>query len=109
MQANHFTSQAPFAMKPGQRFSHDHRSTFSLLVGCEAGEDIVAMVTTERAGSHVDWDALVWRGPVVSMEISGTCANVPQVIEAQIRKRIADVPTKSWIPPPEERVARMNR
>lgn len=109
MQANHFTSQAPFAMKPGQRFSHDHRCTFSLLVGCEEDQDIVAMVTTECVGSRVDWDALVWRGPVVWMEISGNCANLPQVIEAQIRKRITDVPTRSSALCTEERVVRMNR
>ena len=64
------------------------KTCFSILVGCEAGRDIVAMVTAERVMGHVAWEALLWKGPVVWMEMRGSCADVAGVIEAQIRNRI---------------------
>lgn len=94
-------SHPSFGMPPDQRFVNDHRTSLSLIVGCEAGQDIVAMVTIERVLARLEWDALVWRGPIVWMEISGNCADVPGAIEAQIRNRIAE--------PPARRATGMNR
>jgi hypothetical protein len=94
MKVDQCTSHPSFGTTPDQRFSYDHRTSLSLLVGCEAGQDIVAMVTIERVVAHLEWDALVWRGAIVWMQMSGSCADVPGVIEAQIRNRIAERPAR---------------
>lgn len=92
MKVDECSSHPLFGMSLGQQFARDHRTSLSVLVGSEAGEDIVAMVTVERIGVHLEWEALVWRGPIALTEMSGSCADVPGVIEAQIRNRIAERP-----------------
>lgn len=77
-----------------ERFARDRRSSLSIPIGREAGEDIVAMVTVERVVAHLEWHALIWRGPLVWMEISGSCADMPEAVGAQIRNRIAECRVK---------------
>jgi hypothetical protein len=69
----------------------------------------VAMVTIERVLAHLEWNALVWRGPIVWMEMSGSCADVPGVVEAQIRNRIAESPARPRNLAPARRTVGMNR
>lgn len=89
MKVDHCTSHPSLGMTPGQRPYRDDRTSLSLLVGSEASEDIVAMVTVERVEAHLEWEALVWRGAIVWMEMTGSCADIPGVVDAQIRNRIA--------------------
>ncbi|PTR34046.1 hypothetical protein C8J98_102234 [Luteibacter sp. OK325] len=100
MKVDQCTSHPLFGISLGQRFARDHRTSLSLLVGSEAGEDLVAMVTLERVGPRLEWEALVWRGPIVLTEMSGSCADVPGVVEAQIRNRIAERAVRNFSPLP---------
>ncbi|HVI55994.1 MAG TPA: hypothetical protein VM621_13200 [Luteibacter sp.] len=109
MQVDGFAAHTSFGLTPARRFSRDHRSSLSLHVGSEAGLDIVAMVTVERVGGHIEWEALVWRGTAAWMEMRGTCADVPGVIEAQIRNRLAERPARPRLLASEKRVAGMIR
>lgn len=105
MKVDECTSPPSFSMTPGQRC----RTSLSLFVGSEAGQDIVAMVTIERVMNHLEWDALVWRGPIVLTAMSGSCADVPGVVEAQIRNRIAEHPAKPRALGSARRAGTMNR
>lgn len=109
MKVDECTSHPLFGMSLGQRSARDHRTSLSLLVGSEAGEDLVAMVTLEHVGLRLEWEALVWRGPIVLTEISGSCADVPGVVEAQIRNRIAERPARPRSTGTVKRIARIDR
>lgn len=76
-------------MPPVQHFHVEDQSRLSLLIGREAGEDVVAMITMERAGAHIDWDALVWRGTTVWKELRGTFRPDAGMLDVQIRMQIA--------------------
>jgi hypothetical protein len=105
MKVDECTSHPLFGMSLGQRFSREHRTSLSLLVGTEAGEDIVAMVTIERTGVKLQWEALLWRGPIVLTEMIGSCADIPGVVEAQIRNRLAERSARARQPARARRMA----
>jgi|SRR6187402_2766739 len=109
MKVDEYISHPLLGMSLGQRSAHDHRTSLSFLVGSEAGEDLVAMVTLERVGQRLEWEALVWRGPIVLTEMSGSCVDIPGVVEAQIRNRIAERPARPRSTGPVKRIAGIDR
>lgn len=105
MQSDRCTSRMPFIMTEGQRFSREHRERFSLVLGFDEGKSVIAMVTVERRGSQLEWEALIWRGTTVWVEMSGMSIDVPGAIEAHIKQRLSGLPTRSVAPRQGRRAA----
>jgi len=108
MQSDRCTSRMPFIMTEGQRFSREHRERFSLVLGFDEGKSVIAMVTVERRGSQLEWEALIWRGTTVWVEMSGMSGmsiDVPGAIEAHIKQRLSGLPTRSVAPRQSRRAA----
>lgn len=94
MQTDHCTSRLPFLMTEGQRFSRQHRECLSLVLGFDEGKSVIAMVTLERKGGQLEWEALIWRGTTVWTEMSGMSVDIPGAVEAHIKQRLSTIPTR---------------